>query len=100
MTNKEPQLYIKGPDGITRGLDEHYDTTKDIEQDPYGAHKAIQDLWIERDKLREALKEVIQIDEKVLAKWDDVYNPNSLEVALCALFKCASVATAALGEEK
>ncbi len=56
MTEKPNALHIKGPDGIVRGLDEHYDTPKDIEQDPYGAHLAIQDLWEERERLRAALK--------------------------------------------
>lgn len=35
-------FHVKGPDGVTRTLDEHYDTQKDVEQDPYGAWLAIQ----------------------------------------------------------
>lgn len=51
-------MNIEGPDGITRGLDEYYDTPSDVEQDPYGSHKAIQDLWAERERLCEALSEL------------------------------------------
>jgi hypothetical protein len=36
-------LTCVGVDGIPRSLDEHYDTLSDVEQDPCGAHKAIQD---------------------------------------------------------
>ena len=67
MTDKAPRFYIKDTDGITRGLDEHYDTIKDVEQDPYGALEAIQDLWVERDKLREALETVVK--EYELMPW-------------------------------
>lgn len=32
---------IRGSDGVLRTPDEHYDTPRDVEQDPYGAHLAI-----------------------------------------------------------
>jgi hypothetical protein len=37
-------LTVRGPDGVTRSLSEHYDGQKDVEQDPYGAWLAIQNL--------------------------------------------------------
>ena len=37
-------LTVLGPDGIKRGYGEHYDTMRDVEQDPCGAHQAIQKL--------------------------------------------------------
>ena len=42
-------LYVRGDDGVIRSLDEHYDTQKDVEQDPYGAWLAIQNLWVDRE---------------------------------------------------
>jgi len=35
-------LTVVGIDGIRRSFDEHYDTTMCVEQDPTGAHHAIQ----------------------------------------------------------
>ena len=35
-------LTVLGPDGIRRSYDEHYDTVMEVEQDPTGAHYAIQ----------------------------------------------------------
>lgn len=45
---KLSHLYVKGPDGVLRGLDEHYDGVKEVERDPYGAWLAIQNLGTER----------------------------------------------------
>ena len=40
-----------GTDGISRGLDEHYNQPSDVSADPYGAWQAIQNLWLERERL-------------------------------------------------
>lgn len=56
-------FHVEGPDGITRGLDEHYDNLRDVEQDPTGARLAIQNLWAERERLtaeRDALAEALR----------------------------------------
>ena len=45
-------FHVKSPvDGITRGLNEHYDSKQDVQQDPYGAWLAIQNLWNGREEL-------------------------------------------------
>ena len=51
-------FHVKGPDGILRGLNEHYDSRGDVEQDPYGAWLAIQNLWEERDTLTARVKQL------------------------------------------
>jgi len=51
-------MKVMGPDGIERDLNEHYDTMMDVEQDPFGAHEAIQNLWDERERLRAAMVHV------------------------------------------
>ncbi len=51
-------LTCVGVDGITRSLDEHYDTQWDVEQDPYGAHKAIHDQAERIKVLEEHLREM------------------------------------------
>ena len=57
MTNENTQAPgrgVIGTDGIFRSFDEHYDTQREVEQDPYGAWLAIQSLTqihqAERDK--------------------------------------------------
>lgn len=77
-------FHVIGPDGIRRTLDEHYDCQKDVEQDPYGAWLAIQNLSeiarmvldlherataaeAERDALKAKLDEAL----KVLASTDN-----------------------------
>jgi hypothetical protein len=61
MSDATGAFFVKGNDGITRTLDEHYDCQSDVEQDPYGAWLAIQNLSArleaveaERDELRAA----------------------------------------------
>ena len=47
MTNENTQAPgrgVIGTDGIFRSFDEHYDTQREVEQDPYGAWLAIQSL--------------------------------------------------------
>ena len=46
MTNRTeaPERGVLGTDGIFRSFDEHYDTMREVEQDPYGAWLAIQSL--------------------------------------------------------
>ena len=39
---KVDDLTMTGADGIRRSFDEHFDSTIDVEQDPLGAHHAIQ----------------------------------------------------------
>jgi hypothetical protein len=51
-------FHAKGRDGILRGLNEHYDSRGDVEQDPYGAWLAIQNLWEERDTLAARVKQL------------------------------------------
>lgn len=61
-------FHVKGPDGITRGLDEHYDAIGDVEQDPTGAWLAIQNLWSERERLtaeRDALRSWLKHERAV-----------------------------------
>jgi hypothetical protein len=50
-------LTCVGVDGITRSLDEHYHIQRDVEQDPYGAHKAIQDQAARIKELEEQVKD-------------------------------------------
>ncbi len=50
-------FHVKGPDGVTRNLDEHYDTQKDVEQDPYGAWLAIQNQAASIDELEAEVKD-------------------------------------------
>ena len=40
-----------GTDGVERDLDEHYENTSDVSEDPTGARDAIQVLWAERVRL-------------------------------------------------
>jgi len=54
-------------DGITRSLDEHYDTLSDVEQDPCGAHKAIQDQAARIKELEEQVKD----ERRCLEAWFD-----------------------------
>jgi peptidoglycan hydrolase CwlO-like protein len=57
-------LTCVGVDGITRSLDEHYHIQRDVEQDPYGAHKAIQDQAARIKELEEQVKELeAQLEE-------------------------------------
>ena len=44
VKKKVDPFHVKGPDGVIRPLDEHYDGMQDVEQDPYGAWLAIQNL--------------------------------------------------------
>ncbi len=53
-------LTCVGLDGITRGLDEHYDTQLDVEQDPHGAHKAIQDQAERIKELEEQIGDLVE----------------------------------------
>lgn len=50
MADKIDAFHIRGPDGVVRGLDEHYGGMKDVEEDAYGAWLAIQNLWQGRDE--------------------------------------------------
>ena len=71
-------LTVLGPDGIRRSYDEHYDTMMDVEQDPTGAHQAIQrqharieELEAKLEKAVDALGEAIYLldpDEEDIAK--------------------------------
>lgn len=54
---------VKGPDGITRSLSEHYDGMKDVEQDPYGAWLAIQNQAARIEALEQDLKAVLRREE-------------------------------------
>lgn len=42
MDDVVDELHVKGVDGVIRSLNEHYDTLRDVDQDPYGAWLAIQ----------------------------------------------------------
>ena len=53
-----------GPDGIRRSYDEHSDTMMDVEQDPTGAHEAIQRQHSRIEELEAKLSE----SEALLAK--------------------------------
>ena len=51
-------LHVKGPDGITRRVDEHYFVLSDVQQDPPGAWLAIQNLCAALDEAEAALERV------------------------------------------
>ena len=48
-----------GSDGIRRSFDEHYDTFRDVEQDPAGAMWAIHKQAIRIDEMEEALLDMV-----------------------------------------
>jgi hypothetical protein len=57
-----------GPDGIERDIDEHYDTMSDVQEDPFGAHEAIQNLWAENASLRDALQAMRGVFDTPIAR--------------------------------
>lgn len=72
---KPSHLCVKGPDGVLRGLNEHYDGMADVERDPYGAWLAIQNLWAERETCAAAALEEVALafDEDPDPRLDDYY---------------------------
>ena len=56
-------LHVKHPvDGVIRRVDEHYDGKSDVEQDPYGAWLAIQNLCAALDAAEAKLNFLVQPD--------------------------------------
>ena len=55
-------LTVLGPDGIRRSYDEHYDTMMAVEQDPTGAHQAIQR---QHDRIEELEKRNASLEAKL-----------------------------------
>jgi len=56
-------LTVVGIDGIRRSFDEHYDTTMCVEQDPTGAHHAIQTQHARIEELEKACKEWADVSQ-------------------------------------
>ena len=67
MTDTVDALHVKGPDGIIRALDEHYDALETVKQNPYGAWLAIQNL---SDRLSEVEAELDWWKADSGAAWD------------------------------
>ena len=69
---------VKGPDGITRSLSEHYDGQKDVEQDPYGAWLAIQNQAARIEALEarvaaaDKLAELLNLRDRYHVNWHKV----------------------------
>ena len=61
-------MKITGPDGVPRDPDEHYDSQRDVEQDPFGAHLTIQSLWEDNKRLRDALEAMKGIFDTPIAR--------------------------------
>ena len=55
-------LTVVGVDGIRRSFDEHFDTMMDVEQDPSGAHHAIQN---QHDRIEELEAEIARLRQLV-----------------------------------
>lgn len=53
------ELTIMGSDGIRRNYDENFVTAKDVEEDPVGAHYAIQEQHIYIYQLTESLQDMV-----------------------------------------
>ena len=52
-----------GIDGIRRSFDEHYDTMMEVEQDPTGAHHAIQNQHTRIEELEAKLAKAVEFIE-------------------------------------
>tara|TARA_R110000764_G_scaffold32485_2_gene73553 strand:- start:109 stop:390 length:282 start_codon:yes stop_codon:yes gene_type:complete len=57
-----------GTDGAWRNIDEHYDQMSDVQEDPHGAHAAIQNLWAENERLRDALQAMRGVFDTPIAR--------------------------------
>jgi hypothetical protein len=53
-----------GIDGIRRSFDEHYDTMMEVEQDPTGAHHAIQNQHTRIEELEAKLAKALRLAEE------------------------------------
>lgn len=78
---KVDAFHARGTDGVIRGLNEHYDSVKDVEQDLYGAWLAIQNLWNERE---DAHKRGLEDAAKIAEGWHTLGAPQGIAAAIRA----------------
>ena len=74
-------FHVKGPDGVTRTLDEHYDTQKDVEQDPYGAWLAIQNQATRIAELEASLFATVQREAETHRRHDAKLDAKDARIA-------------------
>ena len=74
-------LHARGTDGVIRTLDEHYNSQKDVDQDPYGAWLAIQNLWTSLETSQTRVRELEEALEKIDLCFDGSHMARTIATA-------------------